>query len=278
MSVASAPQLGILADLLVCPACHGDLVAEEDRLRCEPCGRDYALGGPKRNIPFFAEPDEGAREGAREGPDRKRYEWKYQDGEGAARYDRSFQEQPRKRRRTRREQEILDQFLSTQLRSTTLLDVPCGGGRLSPPLAAHSEHLVEGDISPAQVRMALSRGYAGNAPVGVGLSALELPFPDNALDGAVCARLSHHLPDAGEREKLLDELLRVSRRFVIFSFTDRKSLQSFTRKLRGKALNPSAMLPEEIDATARRSGARLEECLTVSSLGSRHRYALLVKD
>ncbi|MEA3291049.1 MAG: methyltransferase domain-containing protein [Pseudomonadota bacterium] len=278
MTVSSAPQLGILADLLVCPACHADLAGGPGQLFCTSCNSVYPLHGPDDSIPWFAQPDQAALEGTRDGPDRKRYEWKYQQDAGAERYDTSFHEQPRKRRRTRREQEIVDQLLSGQLRCTTLLDVPCGGGRLSAPLAAKTEYLLEADISPAQLQLSLGRKRGGKPPVGIVLSALQLPLPDNALDGAVCARLSHHLPEAREREQIITELLRVSRRFVIFSFTDRRSMQSFSRKLRSKALNPSAMLPEEIDSVARRCGARMEHCLTVSSLGPRHRYALLIKE
>lgn len=41
------------------------------------------------------------------------------------------------------------------------------------------------------------------------------PLRDGSVDGTVCVRLSHRLPTAAERERLLTELLRVSRRFVI---------------------------------------------------------------
>lgn len=239
---------------------------------------DYPLLGPQHDIPQFAQPEPEALQDTTNGPDRKRYEWTYQRDAGAAQYDRSFSESRRKRQRTRRELWILERLLSDQPTSKTLLDIPCGGGRLSAPMAARTHALLEADISPAQLDLALTRNYSVTCPVGMVVSALELPLPDESIDGVICARLSHHLPDAKERETLLGELLRVSKNFVIFSFTDRRSIQSISRRIRGRALKSAAMLPEEIAAIASRYGARLDQCLTVSNLGSRHRYALLVKN
>ena len=82
MTVSSAPQLGILADLLVCPACHADLTGGPGQLFCTSCNSVYPLRGPDDSIPWFAQPDQAALESAREGPDRKRYEWKYQQDAG----------------------------------------------------------------------------------------------------------------------------------------------------------------------------------------------------
>ena len=75
----------------------------------------------------------------------------------------------------------------------------------------------------------------------------------------------------------LAELIRVAKKFVVVSFTDRQSVQSFGRKLRGNALNPCAMAVDEITTAAERAGFKLEKLMTVSNIGPRHRYALLVR-
>jgi len=90
-------------------------------------------------------------------------------------------------------------------------------------------------------------------------------------------RLSHHLPDPAERELLISELMRVSSRFCIFSFTDRDSIQSFGRKLRGKKLNPCSMSVDEISSVVKVNGGKVDDIMTVSSIGPRHRWALISK-
>jgi len=52
-----------------------------------------------------------------------------------------------KRWSTDREFRLLDQLLSSQGRSKLLLDLPCGGGRLSPRIGAHTDLLIEADIA-----------------------------------------------------------------------------------------------------------------------------------
>jgi hypothetical protein len=146
-------------------------------------------------------------------------------------------------------------------------------------MAAACRNLVEADISHAQLRLALARKNAGARDLsGMIVSAFRLPLGDGSVDGVVCARLSHHLPEAAERGELLDELLRIAKRFVIFSFVDRLSMKSIARRIRLRELNPSAMTLSEISEIARRRGARVKKCLAVSNLGSRHRYALIEKE
>jgi len=277
MTVINGSAQDVLTGLLVCPACNSDLAVSKTEYQCQGCGNEYAISG---DTPCFAEPEMAEPEiDESDTPAgvafRKRYEWQYQEQEDARQYDQSFRDGPRKRQRTKRELGILRSMLNSQPRCHTILDVPCGGGRLSPPIAARTEHLLEADIAPAQLQLALRHELEPQR--GLIISALALPFDSGSLDAAVCARLSHHLPDPAEREQLLSELLRVSRSFVIFSFTDRKSIQSFGRKLRGKKLNPSAMSTDQIEQIALANGAIVDRFMTVSSIGPRHRFALLVK-
>ena len=261
-----------LAPILVCPACHADLSHDAGKVQCTRCNAHYAESG---GVFVFSVPDSYDDESSRDVAFRKRYEWQYHSPEEARKYASSFTEKPRKRQRTRRELHILETLLSGFPDNETLLDVPCGGGRLSQPMVDRTKVLIEMDIAEAQLDLALSR-QLGNQ-WGVLGSALALPVDGLAVDGAICARLSHHLPDPAERDKLLSELMRVAQKFVVVSFTDRQSVQSFGRKLRGKALNPCAMAVEEITSAAHKAGFDLQKLMTVSNIGPRHRYALLVR-
>ena len=63
-------------------------------------------------------------------------------------------------------------------------------------------------------------------------SAFHIPLRDGAVDGTICIRLAHHLPTPAEQDRLFQELMRVSRRFVIVTFFDHYSLKNLTRCMR----------------------------------------------
>jgi hypothetical protein len=112
-------------------------------------------------------------------------------------------------------------------------------------------------------------------------SAFHIPLRDNAVDGTVCVRLAHHLPTAVERERLLRELLRVSRRFVVMTYFDHHSLKNLLRRLRrpfNRKEPKMTMTTERVAALAREAGARLVDAPPLSRMGSGHRYALIVKE
>jgi hypothetical protein len=112
-------------------------------------------------------------------------------------------------------------------------------------------------------------------------SGFHTPLKDASVDGAVCVRLTHHLPNGSEREQLVRELLRVSRRFLIVSFFDYHSPKNTLRRL-SRPLNrkppKSTMKVGELQRLARDCGARLVESPALFLIGSGHRYALIVKD
>jgi SAM-dependent methyltransferase len=177
---------------------------------------------------------------------------------------------------TRREQRLLDQLLSSQGHCETLLDLPCGGGRVSPPLARHCDLLLEADIGLGQVRYAREFGRVPTRQLWMTASGFEIPLQDSAVDGTVCVRLNHHLPTAAEREQLVRELLRVSKRFVVMTYFDFDSLKNRLRRLRGKKPKLT-MRTDELRELARSCGARLVACPALFVVGSGHRYALMVK-
>lgn len=211
------------------------------------------------------------------GAPRAEYRTKYQHNGAAATYDASFRELPAKARRTRRELSILEQLLAQVPDPHTLLDIPCGGGRLSGPLRRRCSLLIEADVALEQLRHALKEDDTGARTAGFTADALHLPLKDGAVNGVVCARLSHHLPTADERDALLGELIRVAREFVIFSFTESRSLPSLSRRLRGRALNPCAMSLDDVGRLGGQYGLSVRDSGVVSPLGSRHRYALLTR-
>jgi len=107
-------------------------------------------------------------------------------------------------------------------------------------------------------------------------SAFLIPLKEGVVDGILCNRLAHHLAGV-EQERLIGELLRVSKRFVILSYYDYDSFKSRGRRLRGK--NPGYTLRRsDLDAMAKRHGASIEMDLPLWVKGSRLRFALLLKN
>lgn len=211
-------------------------------------------------------------------PETLAYQLKYQSWDGARAYNTRYEE--RKGRTTRRESAVLQKFLSRWPDSETVLDVPCGSGRLSHAIGAFTHTLIEMDISPGQISYGRRYGRTGTPQLWVRASALQIPLKDNSVDGAVCIRLSHHLYTQEEKEKLLSELLRVSKRFVIFYFVDGESIKNTLRRWRDRLTGASRkinwMTRREVEEIVQRSGGRVTAC-PASGLFQPHRYALIEK-
>jgi SAM-dependent methyltransferase len=200
--------------------------------------------------------------------DSSEYQQAYQEVHEAEYYNRAYQDQLLKR-------------WSTAGHSSLLLDIPSGGGRLSPRMAAFTDHLIEADIAVGQVLYGKRHSQLETPQIWMTASAFHIPFRENSVDGSVCCRLNHHLPTPAERERLIEELLRVSRRFVIMTFFDYYSLKNWLRRAR----RPFNKKPPKMTMTVRRvrelaeaNGARLVEYPMLAPTSSGHRYALMVKD
>jgi ubiquinone/menaquinone biosynthesis C-methylase UbiE/uncharacterized protein YbaR (Trm112 family) len=291
-------------DRLCCPSCRASLEHTHEHLLCTACGARFPV---RRGIPLLAirgteetweesvpAPDAGAigslpdlrPEGGRPpdsdagAPSSAGYQTWYQDLEEARRYNEAYRRDMGKRWSTRRELSLLGRLLRAQPRSGVLLDLPSGGGRLSPALAPHADLLVEADIGFGQLLYGREEHGDQDDRIWLTASAFHIPFKDRSVDGVVCCRLSHHLPTAGERERLLAELLRVARRFVIVTYFDHHSVKNLLRRARrpfdGKPPKMT-MTTARVAALAREHGAELQAFPPLSRLFSGHRYALLVR-
>jgi ubiquinone/menaquinone biosynthesis C-methylase UbiE len=97
----------------------------------------------------------------------------------------------------------------------SVLDIPCGTGRITELLLAQGLTVLGGDISEPMIEIA--RGKL--APLGhqIAFRRLDvdnLDLPDRSFDVITCIRLLNHLMPR-ERARALHEMSRVSRRFVI---------------------------------------------------------------
>jgi SAM-dependent methyltransferase/uncharacterized protein YbaR (Trm112 family) len=269
-------------ELFVCPTCRSPLQLSGDVLSCSPCGKSYEM---TEGIPRFAELGvhlEEDLDAVDAGPaDSGAYQKQYQKLEKAEQYNADYKEHAFKRWSTQREFALLERLLKSQGKSARLLDLPCGGGRLSPALAPHTELLIESDIAIGQVLYAREHTPVSVQRVFMTSSAFQLPLADSSVDGVVCVRLNHHLPTRQEREKLMSELLRVASNFVIMTYFDYHSVKNSLRRLRrpfNKKPPKMTMRTSEVRTLAAKHGARLAKFPMLEPLSSGHRYALMIKE
>ena len=274
--------LSLISDALCCPECRSDVSLHADSTACTKCDATYSI---EEGIGRFAElgADLGIElESIDAGPETSaEYQTQYQSLENAMEYNEEYKEEMFKRWSTRREYALLERLLSSQERCERLLDLPCGGGRLSPQIGRFTNLLVESDIGLGQVRYAREHNTLEIPRVYITSTAFKLPLKDNSVDAVVCIRLNHHMPTRQEREQLMNEILRVSRRFVIMTYFDYHSLKNTLRRIRrpfNRKPPKMTMRTSEVRAIAEKHGARLVACPMLAPLSSGHRYGLMVKE
>ncbi len=145
-----------------------------------------------------------------------------------------------------------------------VLDVPCGTGRFVPVFAARGCKVLAGDVSTEMLVLARRTAEeAGAACRCLALDARRLPIADGAVDLAVAMRLLHRVRDPAERVAVLRELRRVSRRWVVFSFYNRRSARGLRDRLRRRYAGETR---SAIRRDAAEAGLRLERFLPLRPL------------
>lgn len=177
-----------------------------------------------------------------------------------------------------REHRMLAKLL-TQCRSTSgvLLDVPCGYGRFTPLFARLGIAAIGADVSRDMVSLAAET----NAPQGSGrwvcASISALPFADGTFEGALCIRLLHHRYSDAERQGILRELARVSRRFVLISVYRRPSLHALTRRWPGTRRRLGMLTLPQLQGLAQASGLQIQRVCSLLRFCHAQTFVVLTK-
>ncbi len=150
----------------------------------------------------------------------------------AARYDapgKSMAYAERNPARTARELALLQRVWPGRA-GETVLDLPCGAGRLLPLLRQRGHAVLQADGSLAMLQQAHAAASAAPAPSTLA-NALAMPFATAAVDGVVMFRFLHHL-DGDAARTAIGEACRVARRFVVVSFFHPCSTHHLQRTVR----------------------------------------------
>ncbi|MFR0689475.1 class I SAM-dependent methyltransferase [Enterobacterales bacterium AE_CKDN230030158-1A_HGKHYDSX7] len=133
----------------------------------------------------------------------------------------------------RAELRLLDRIFDSIPRRHLVLDIPCGGGRITRHLAEKGYYMVAGDLSAPMRALAENnlQGLVPACPV-MDLDIEHLDLADRCVDTLLCFRLFHHFPDPATRERAIGEMCRVANRFVALSYFSPYSFTSIKRRLR----------------------------------------------
>lgn len=160
------------------------------------------------------------------------------------------------------------------------LDVPCGTGRFTELLLAAGFTVTAADISRAMIRHAGRRTEGCESRVHFVQGDVEnLQFPDNAFDVVVTVRLLHHIPPP-LHVNVLSELSRVTKRWLIISYSSKYSLQSVRRDLRALVGGERrfSISPRLFRHEVRLAGLRVAHECHLFPVVSESVFALLEKD
>jgi SAM-dependent methyltransferase len=126
--------------------------------------------------------------------------------------------------RERREVSCLRRFLATIPSGSSVLDLPCGTGRLTPLLAERGLQITGADSSPRMAELAranwIRRGPGRTAATAQFLvrEGGATGFAEGAFDAIVCNRLFHHFREPSIRVAVLSEFRRICCGRIFVSF------------------------------------------------------------
>lgn len=116
---------------------------------------------------------------------------------------------------------------------SSVLDAPCGVGRLSLWLGQKGYKVTAVDLGESAVRLTRELLAEHDVPAEVRCQDIfNLQYTDAAFDAVICFRLLHHFANPIDQLALIAELSRVSGKYVVISYFSPYSITSLRRKLR----------------------------------------------
>ena len=177
-----------------------------------------------------------------------------------------------------REQRILAQLLmQCQLTNSTVLDVPCGYSRFAPLYTRLGITAIGADASYDMAHLAAASHTRHGQGGWLCTDVMALPFTDSVFDGVLCIRLLHHRYSDAERQRILCELARVSRRFVIISFYRSTLLHTVARHWRGSRGRLAMMTLPHVRELAQASGLQIQRVHSLLRFCHAQTFVVLTK-
>lgn len=158
----------------------------------------------------------------------------------------------RKPRKHRTEMQLVEKAFSLLPAGSvkSVLDAPCGVGRISVWLAQQGCQVTGVDLGEAAVELSRAaldeQGLTADIKVQ---NIMAMEFGDREFDCSICFRLLHHFEEADAKERLIRELCRVTSRYVIISYFSPVSVTSLRRRFRNLLSGkPVKQYPDSLSA------------------------------
>jgi len=177
----------------------------------------------------------------------------YRDAAVAADYDRHRFTTPERKRRNARKWRAIRRALDQCTDLQTVLDLPCGTGRFTGGLARLGLDVIGGDISLQMMREAATSEEVEHPNI-VGFAQADaeaLPYGNQSIDCIVSIRFMFHV-DPITRRRILREMGRVSKRWLVIDYRHRYSLRWVSWQIR-HAIGLLPQKPERVSRQGLRS-------------------------
>ena len=170
--------------------------------------------------------------------------------------------QQRKPSKHRAEMRVLDRAFKFIPKTHKVLDVPCGGGRVTIHLSKKGYEVSAADLSEDMIEIARQALADNKLDCSVERQDVEkFTLRDRSFDTIVSFRLFHHFPNPEIRQRVAKELCRVAAHNVVLSYFSPNSWTSVKRKLRaargGRKSDKHATSLAEVEEYFKQAGFRL---------------------
>ena len=198
----------------------------------------------------------------------KRDRWR--DARVAGEYEARRFGTPLARWKHRRDEELVLALLARSGPHASVLDLPCGTGRLFPALARAAPLVLGADLALEMMQAGRAARPEARVPL-FQADALRLPLAAQSVDALVSLRFLFHFEPA-ERVAMLAEFARVARRAVIVQVRLAASAKHLARGLRARVGLARRFRPAqgraELTAELAAAGLELVELAPLSRLFS----------
>jgi ubiquinone/menaquinone biosynthesis C-methylase UbiE len=160
------------------------------------------------------------------------------------------------------EMALIDRVFQMVPKNHRVLDLPCGGGRVSLHLAKQGYRMSCADYSEAMLEITRGCLRENGLDCPVERQDIEaLTYSRCQFDTVICFRVFHHFPNPQIRQKAVAELCRVAGKLVALSYFSPFSVTSLKRRLRvgfgGRPSEKYATPRAEVETYFRNQGFRL---------------------
>jgi ubiquinone/menaquinone biosynthesis C-methylase UbiE len=135
----------------------------------------------------------------------------------------------------------------------SILDVPCGNGRFY-DIFSQAKELTMADYSENMLKACKEKYNPGDHVRLIQSDIAALPLPDGSVDLAFCMRLFHHMKTDAIRSAALNELARVSRKYVALTFYNSHSLRYLRKRFLGKKISGVYISFNPLNDIAKKAG------------------------